>query len=210
MSDYEDHAGRRLARIWLHGTVVALAIAAGALLLNRAAGPDRDATDLGAVAAEPDIHVETAVLRQFGADGALQYALTSAEIRYFQRDGLATLAAPDLVLYDRDRHAWQIRAATGTLHGPSVSGAGAELVRLEDDVVLQPVERRERLRLTTSSLTLYPDRQYAETDQAVIIDGEFGRTAAAGLEGDLQGGLLKLFSSAERPVQTVLLPGQFK
>jgi len=204
-----DHSGGRLSHFWLSGAVVVMVIAAGALLINRATAPDA----LGLIEpdpdAGPDIFMEGAVLRQFGADGLLQYELTTATIRFFERDGTATLEAPDLILFDRERRAWQVRAVEGILHGPTASGAGADRVQLLNNVVLQPIERRDRIRLSTSALTLYPERQYAETDQAVIIDGDVGRTAAAGLEGDLQGGLLKLFSSPDRPVQTVLLPGQF-
>jgi lipopolysaccharide export system protein LptC len=201
------HDGGGLTHVWLSGLAVVVVIAAGALFINRATAPDSRGLldpDVG-----PDIYMEGAVLRQFGADGLLQYELTTATLRFFEHNDTAHLEAPLLILYDSARRAWQVRALEGVLHSPTVSGAGADRVRLLNDVLLEPVERREQIRLSTSMLTLYPDRQYAETDQAVIIDGDVGRTAAAGLEGDLQGGLLKLFSSPERPVQTVLLPGQF-
>jgi LPS export ABC transporter protein LptC len=120
------------------------------------------------------------------------------------------MTQPDLTLYDRDRTAWQVSAASGSLHGEVVGGSGEAEVRLQDDVLLQPLDGPRRGRLTTRALSLYPDRQYAATVLPVMIDGEGGRTAAAGLEGDLQGGVLKLLSSADQPVETTLLPGQFK
>ena len=64
--------------------------------------------------------------------------------------------------------------------------------------------------MRTPALYLYPDRQYAETDQDVIIDTDVGRTKAVGLQGDLQQGLLNLFSSADQRVHTIVLLGQFK
>ena len=57
---------------------------------------------------------------------------------------------------------------------------------------------------------IYPERQYAETDEDVMIDTEVGRTSAHGMEGDLARGLLKLFSNTDARVHTIVLPDQFK
>jgi lipopolysaccharide export system protein LptC len=199
----------RLRAFWLPGALLAAFVAAGAFVLIRATGPGSvtvEPEDVGL----PDVRMEGAQLRQFDGDGQLRYALVSSDIRFFQSEGRAELTAPDLTLYEADRTAWQARAERGTLLGLTPGDNREDEVQLRDEVLLQPLEGLERIRLTTSALTLYPDRQYAATDQAVIIDSEVGRTTAARLEGDLQGGLLKLFNSAERPVQTILLPGQFK
>ena len=64
--------------------------------------------------------------------------------------------------------------------------------------------------LRTPSITLYPDREYAETDQDVMITTHAGRTTAVGLQGNLNQGLLQLSSNDERRVHTILLPDQFK
>ena len=197
------------------GVLLVIVIATAALFLVRAIGPDQMDFAEDDRAGEPEVHMEAASLRQFDAAGQLEYSLVAPDIRFFRSEGRAELHRPDLTLYDLtldkgDRGAWQVQADRGTLNGSSVGGSGEDEVRLQDGVLLQPLSGPRRGRLTTDSLTLYPERQFAATDQAVIIDGEGGRTAAAGLEGDLQGGVLKLFSSAERPVQTILLPGQFK
>jgi LPS export ABC transporter protein LptC len=88
---------------------------------------------------------------------------------------------------------------------------GEEAVALEGEVVLEQTRADgEQVRLTTESLRLYPQRQYAQTDQDVMIESLFGRTMATGLEGDLQLGMLKLFSVNGRRVRTVLQPEHFK
>jgi lipopolysaccharide export system protein LptC len=198
-----------LRTFWLPAALFGVLVAAGAFVLIRTVGPGSAVTEADTPGV-PDVRMEGARLRQFDGDGRLRYALVSSDIRFFQSEGRAELTAPDLTLFDQDRTAWQARAANGTLLGLGSGDDREDEVQLRDDVLLQPLEGLERIRLTTSALTLYPDRQYAATDQAVIIDSEVGRTTAARLEGDLQGGLLKLFNSAERPVQTILLPGQFK
>jgi len=198
------------SHFWASGVALVALIAVGTLFLVRTIGTGSDERESAQARGEPDVRMEGALMRQFGTDGAVDFALTSPEIRFFRDEGRAEMTQPDLTLYQRDRTAWQVRAASGSLHGEVVGGRGEAEVRLQDDVLLQPLEGPRRGRLTTQSLSLYPDRQYAATVLPVIIDGEGGRTAAAGLEGDLQGGVLKLFSSADQPVQTILLPGQFK
>ncbi len=200
----------RVNRLWLLGALALSIIAAGVMFLDRSPKPGRIGFPTTGLPDEPDVYIEGATLRQFDPQGTIQYRLTSDEIRYFERDGLAQMVAPNLIFYDKERHAWRVQAAEGTIHARNTTGNQEEFVELRDDVVLQQADRTDRLRLTTSALTLFPDRQYARTDQAVIIDSEVGRTAAAGLEGDLEGGVLKLYSSAERPVQTILLPEHFK
>jgi lipopolysaccharide export system protein LptC len=197
-------------QVWASGVLLVVVIAAGALFLIRTIGPDAGDFEPGASVGEPDVRMEGARLRRFDASGALEYALVAPEVRYFRNAGRAEITSPDLTLYEDARTVWRVSSRLGTLLGSGVGGKGEDEIRLEEDVLLEPLEGRRLARLATQSLTLYPDRQYAETDQAVMIDGEGGRTAAAGLEGDLQGGLLKLLSSAERPVQTILLPRQFK
>jgi len=207
-------ASSRLAEgstpFWASGAVLVVLIAAGTLLLVRTIGTDGEDEDSARARGTPDVRMERAVMRQFGTDGTLDFTLESPEIRFFRDEGRAEMTQPDLTLYDRHRTAWEVSAASGSLLGEVVGGSGEAEVHLQDDVLLQPLEGPRRGRLTTQALTLYPDRQYAATALPVIIDGEGGRTAAAGLEGDLQGGVLKLFSSADQPVQTILLPGQFK
>ena len=54
------------------------------------------------------------------------------------------------------------------------------------------------------------NRQFAETDQPVIIDTNSGRSSAVGLSGDLNSSLLKLSSIASERVHTIVMPDQFK
>ncbi len=65
---------------------------------------------------EPDVYMEAPVITQFGADGAIRYRLAAAEMRQFDHERVATIAAPALLLYPRDGGApWHITSATGEL-----------------------------------------------------------------------------------------------
>ena len=161
---------------------------------------------------EPDLYIEEAVITQFREDGALKYRLTSQVIRHFEIDKVTHLQAPELTLYNIERPPWHLKSDRGDIQQrPTPSSGTEEVVSLRESVtVRQHFEDGRYTTLYAPSLDLYPDRQYAETDQDVMIDTEVGRTLAAGLEAFLERGLLKLSSTAEQRVHTIVLPGQFK
>jgi lipopolysaccharide export system protein LptC len=161
-------------------------------------------------AGEPDFIMEGALISQFDVDGQLRYRLMAEEIRHFEADSLTRMLQPRLSLHDGAEPVWQVSARVGTLHRPE-RGAGEESVTLVDEVVVeQTLPGGERVSLRTHALLLYPDRQYAETDQDVTIDTHVGRTTATGLKGDLRLGTLSLDSTGDRPVHTILQPEHFK
>ncbi|MDH3641826.1 MAG: LPS export ABC transporter periplasmic protein LptC [Gammaproteobacteria bacterium] len=164
------------------------------------------------LAGEPDLYMEDALITQYQPNGSMKYQLQSTRIRHFERDNLTRLAAPVLTLHNPNQPPWKIDSHQGYIRRrANENGTPEEVVFLRRDVgVEQRYEDGRRLRIESPSLYIYPDRQFAETQQAVMIDTEVGRTTAVGLRGDLQRGLLKLFSSTQQRVHTIVLPGQFK
>lgn len=190
--------------------VLVLVAAGTALLVMERPDPAPPAAVAPGLEGEPDFFMEGAVVTQYRSDGVLEYRLTSDQVRHFEREAVTRLDVPHLVLFDPDRPPWAMSAERGTLRRPP-AGAPEETVTLQNDVVLEQTrEDGQHVRLTTRALTVYPRRQYAETDHDVIIDSLFGRTTATGLEGDLQLGMLTFHSSGNEPVHTVLDPEQFK
>ena len=63
--------------------------------------------------------------------------------------------------------------------------------------------------IRTSELHLYPERRRAETDRSVMIESHAGRTAAQGLEADLESRFLRLKSDADGLVHTIIPPELF-
>jgi LPS export ABC transporter protein LptC len=159
----------------------------------------------------PDLVMTGAEIHQYRESGSLHYLLNAQEIRYFERDELTRLTAPNLILYATDEEPWQVTAAFGYLRLASTGSGEEEVVFLRKDVNLQQRGKDgDYVSLSAPSLYLYPGREYAETEHDVIIDSRIGRTLAVGLQGDLRGGLLRLFSQEKKPVHTILLPDQFK
>jgi len=168
------------------------------------------ATDQPMPAGEPDLLMEQATITQYGDDGSVSYRLLSGEVRHYETEQLTHLAAPTLTLNRAPQPPWFARSGEGFVHDTNTPGDNTnEVIMLRDDVHLEQREPN-RIEITSQMLYVYPDRQYAETDQPVMIDTTAGRSYAVGLSGDLNTGLFKLSSIESQRVHTIVLPGQFK
>lgn len=206
--DPVPEGGRSRAWIML---VLVLGVAGVALLVMDRRGPTTPpmsaALDLSG---EPDFNMDGAAVSQYRDDGTLEYRLLATSIRYYEAQARTELDRPRLSLHDPERQPWHVSAERGELRRPPY-GASEEQVSLRGDVTLeQTPEGHGPVRLRTPELRLFPRRQYAETDQDVMIEGDIGRTTATGLQGDLQLGILNIFSADGGRVSTVLQPEQFK
>ena len=197
---------RALAGIVAGGIVLAIL---GLSLFSSSSNPARALPD--ELRGEPDLYMRDALITEFEADGSMKYQLASQQIRHFESDQLTRLTTPDLALYHPTQPPWEISSKHGYIRETRSRQSSDELVFLRENVELKQVYTDGRhLRLRSPALYLYPDRQYAETDQDVMIDTDVGRTKAVGLQGDLQRGSLNLFSSTAQRVHTIILPNQFK
>ena len=192
---------------WLLVVVGGLALFIALRDWNRVDGSPSDR--LGP-AGEPDLLMQKATITQFDDDGAVRYRLLSAEVRHYEDEGLTRLVAPTLTLNRAPQPPWFARANHGFVRDTDAPGENtAEVIILREDVHLEQ-RNPNRVEITSPTLRIYPNRQFAETDQPVIIDTATGRSSAVGLSGDLNTGLLKLSSSDTERVHTIVLPAQFK
>lgn len=187
---------------------------------------------------EPDFYVEDARIEQYGADGALEYDLESVAISHFENEHLTRLSRPRLQLYEQPNPPWRARANFGYIRSqaaekqsatdtdadsdvdaataaqPTVvpmAGAAQDQIFLREDVRLeQAFADGTFLELKTDALYVYPDRQFAQTDRAVIIDTEMSRTTAASFEGQLDTNWIRLTSSTDQRVHIIVLPDAIK
>jgi lipopolysaccharide export system protein LptC len=161
-------------------------------------------------AGEPDLYMEKATITQYGDDGSVRYRLLSTEVRHYEDERLTRLVAPTMTLFRAPQPPWFARSDQGFVRDtdPADEKTG-EVIFLRDDVHLEQKEPNP-IEITCPTLYVYPDRQFAETDQPVIIETTSGRTSAVGMSGDLNTSLLRLSSSASERVHTIVLPGQFK
>ncbi len=161
---------------------------------------------------EPDVFMQTAEITQFQPDGAPAYQLKALEIRHFEDSGMTRLLDPALIIHQKDQPPWSARSKQGYIRqNLAPDGKKEEIVYMREEVQLERLSTgRNRIQLDSSSMYVYPERQFAETDQPVTIDTVAGRTVAQSMVADLRKGLIRMSSDAEKKVHSIVLPDQFE
>lgn len=124
-----------------------------------------------------DFYAENARSVQFQADGALHYRLSAEHLEHLQSSDVTRLTRPELRLYRGSAYPWHVLSERG-----EVSPGGVQ-VDLLDGVRVERSDAKGRpILLTTSRLSVFPEREYAETSQPVRIEAANGVTTASGLQ----------------------------
>ena len=161
---------------------------------------------------EPDVFAQAVEFHQLQPDGSLHYRLRAANIRQYDLDQLTRMAQPQLHLVSAAQPPWDVASRHGYIRKrTSPTGTPEDVVYLREKVELvQSHPENGLVTMRSESFYIYPGREFAETDQDVMIDTQVGRTKAAGLRADLTNGVLNLSSAEHQRVHTIVLPEQFK
>ena len=152
---------------------------------------------------DPDIYMLNATIAEYNESGELRNIVSSARFTHFPLTDLTTLKNPQIELRPNAR--WEISANEGRLL--SASTYREEIIELWDNVLANQSEGTNKfVQIQTRSLTVYPDRNYLETDEKVFIDNEKGRTTAAGMKAFLDTKNFHFFSNETEPVITIFIP----
>ena len=192
--------------------LIAAAVLLAYLFFSPGKSTDTDNTNETAADAEPDMHAKNVSFHQLNPDGSLHYRLRAIEIEQYTEAAHTDMIEPRLHLLSATQPPWDIDSKLGSIQTEEgADGLREEVVDLQKDVhMIQEHPENGTLTLRSEAFTLYPDRQYAHTDQNVTIDTRVGRTIAAGMSANLDTGVLKLTSSDSQRVHTIVLPEQFK
>ncbi len=137
-----------------------------------------------------DFYVVDAQSVQYQADGKLHYEMTADRLEHLKSSDITLVSAPELLLYRGSAHPWRVSSVRG-----EVSPQGKE-IELIDRVRVERTDARGRPTvLTTSRLTIIPDKEYAQTQQAVRIEAANGVTTAQGMKAYLNDGRMRLLSN---------------
>lgn len=140
---------------------------------------------------QPDFFMENSQITMLNPDGTVSYELTSRRATHLANEDSTRLEAPNLLYYRADeQQPWLVTSRTGWIT------EGGDRVQLNDDVLLkQEIPDEPVSQMTTSALTVFPSRDYAETDQDVRIEAVSGVTTATGMHVYFQDGRLQLLSN---------------
>jgi lipopolysaccharide export system protein LptC len=178
---------KKLRRFLILGVLAALVAAAGYWNINPETFLEKKvaAVDAGAI----DYYAINAHSRQFLEDGKLQYDMTSDKVEHLQVSDVTLLTMPDLQMYRGAEYPWHVQSLKG-----EVSPGGTQ-VELIDSVRIARTDEKNRTTIITSSrMTVFPQKQYAETQQAVRIDGFGGVSTGVGMKAYLKENRMNLLS----------------
>jgi lipopolysaccharide export system protein LptC len=155
---------------------------------------------------EPDLYMLNATITQFGPEGELQHRIAANRFTHFPLTDVTAMTFPALALgRTRDSDLWEITSSEGRIL-PS-SDYREEIVELWSNVLAsQSGNGSEFITIETNSLTVYPERDYAETDEPVFIKNQSGRTTAAAMKASLNTGKFMFYSTPTDRVTTIFLP----
>ncbi|KIL06227.1 LPS export ABC transporter periplasmic protein LptC [Stutzerimonas balearica] len=145
-----------------------------------------------ATSTEPsiDFYVVNARTVQYQPGGKRHYELRSERMEHIKASDVSLLTRPDLLAYRGTELPWHVRSERGEV------SPGGEQVELIDDVVVERTDAKGRSTVvTTSRMTVWPEKDYAETRQAVRIDAANGVTTANGMKAYLDDGRMLLLSN---------------
>ncbi len=153
---------------------------------NKPNNPDTFMTDIHAI--------------QIDQMGKVHTTLTGSTATHYEQDNTTLFEKPYYITKSKQGPPWHISGD----HGKAINGMDSIL--LWDNVrIYQPAGLNSRnLTLTTSRLTYYPARSYAETDQPVTLKQPGNITQGIGLQADLKTGFIKLLSHSSGQYATKL------
>lgn len=126
----------------------------------------------------PDFIIENFTLTQYNDTGQMFYLLKAGRLTHFPGNQSTELKKPDIVTFSANGQTWKASAEQGLVKETE------DLIVLEQKVkIVQPVGERS-LKIETNYLKLYPNQEFATTDQEVLITRGPGSLRAVGMDSN--------------------------
>jgi len=137
-----------------------------------------------------DFYATNAHTLQYQIEGTLHYEMTADKVEHLKASEITLLSQPDLLIFRGTPLPWHVRSERGEV---SPQGDHVELI---DAVRVERTDAKGRPTiLTTSRLSVLPEKEYAETQQPVKIVAANGVTTAVGMKAYLDDSRMHLLSS---------------
>ncbi|WP_277052108.1 LPS export ABC transporter periplasmic protein LptC [Zestomonas thermotolerans] len=178
----------------LRKLLLILSFTAGAVLLAALGywniAPQRDHAPVAGDANAVDFFVSNARTMQYLPDGRLQYEMSGSRVEHFKASEITEVTAPDLHLYRGSAYPWHVQSKRAEV---SPDGSRVELI---DEVRIARTDAKNRpIVITSSRITVFPEEEYAQTEQAVRIEAANGVTTAKGMKAHLKDSRIHLLST---------------
>ena len=175
-------------RAWSALLPLLLLLAAG-YWLNQQVQPLPPTAD-GAARHDPDFIVSQFSATTLSEQGTPRFMLAAQKMLHYPDDDSTHLEAPRITSLAPDRPALYATAKRGT-----ISGKGDEIFLHDEVKIVRAASRgQSELVFTTSYLRVIPDRDLADTDQAVTMTDAHNSINAVGMQLDHKARVIKLLA----------------
>ena len=127
---------------------------------------------------------------QYLPDGGLQYEMTADKVEHIKATDVTLLTTPDLQMYRGSEFPWHVQSERG-----EVNPDGTEVELIDSVRITRFDEKNRRTLITTTRMTVFPQQQYAQTEQDVRIDGAGGVSTGKGMKAYLKESRIHLLSN---------------
>lgn len=175
-------------QLWIWLFVIVLTVAGGLAIINTV----QTDTSLARPSHEPDAYMTNLNYQAFNNDGLLHVHLKAPRMSHFPNDNSSQFLKPDVIMYTDSGIPWQVTSDHGR------SKQGSKKIYLWGNVVIHQPSRPglPETTIKTSQITVYPERQFAETKKDVEILRPGSKTSATGLQANFKTGIFKLLSNS--------------
>lgn len=142
---------------------------------------------------DPDYFLENFTATLMNEAGLARYKLIANRLEHFPDDDSIVIQQLTLHLYRNQLPEWTARADQGVVYDKGKRIELTNQVRLHRPATPENAE----ITLLTRDLTIYPQREYAETGSAVTITSGRNEIQAVGMRLDLSNGRLELLSETK-------------
>lgn len=141
---------------------------------------------------QADFYIYNMTSLQFDKNGKLSDKITSPKVTHYPKNNTSYLQQPLIYAQRNQQGAWHIKSDQGKAEN------GSDVVTLWGNVNLHQEASKENgtTTITTSKLTYYPKKKFAETHKAIQISQPGTVLNSVGMQAYLDQGRVKLLSRA--------------
>lgn len=137
-------------------------------------------------AASPEWYWQKASFWNYDLEGRLQQEATASDAEYFGEEDIIYLNEPRVTTHSDTESSWYTRSERGQVRQNN------DIIELTQDVHIQKGDGE--INIHTERLVLIRSKDMAETDAAISIIGDTGRTDAVGMQAFLKQEKIELLS----------------
>ncbi|NWA07735.1 LPS export ABC transporter periplasmic protein LptC [Pseudomonas gingeri] len=127
---------------------------------------------------------------QYMPDGKVQYDMTGDKVEHLKVSDVTLVTKPDLQLYRGTAFPWHVQSERA-----EVNPDGTQVELIDSVRIARTDDKQRNIVITSSRMTVFPQKQYAQTEQAVRIDGPNGVTTGTGMKAYLEESRMHLLSN---------------